>query len=48
MAGGLALIAERRFSYEPLITHRLGLDEATPVSPFSSGDRGFIKSVVMP
>jgi threonine dehydrogenase-like Zn-dependent dehydrogenase len=49
MAEGLALIAERRFSYEPLITHRFGLDEVDAgFGLFQRRPAGFVKSVVMP
>jgi threonine dehydrogenase-like Zn-dependent dehydrogenase len=49
MADGLALIADRRFSYEPLITHRFGLDKVdSAFGLFDQRPPGFIKSVVMP
>jgi len=49
MARGLELIAQRRFSYEPLITHRLGLAEVdTGFGYFADRPAGFIKSVVIP
>jgi L-iditol 2-dehydrogenase len=49
MADGLALVAEHRFTYEPLVTHRVPLSEVdTALGYFADRPEGFVKSVVIP
>lgn len=48
MADGLRLIAERRFTYAPLITHRFGLDGVDAAFELmESRPADFVKSVVL-
>jgi threonine dehydrogenase-like Zn-dependent dehydrogenase len=49
MADALALIANNRVSYEPLITHRFGLDGVDEAYELMDArDAGFVKSVLLP
>lgn len=49
MARVLELIAERRFSYEPLITHRFGLDQVDDAfRTMHEAGPDFIKGVLVP
>jgi threonine dehydrogenase-like Zn-dependent dehydrogenase len=49
MAEGLALVAEHRFTYAPLITHLVELSQVdTALGFFIDRPDGFIKSVVVP
>lgn len=49
MAQVLELIAERRFSYAPLITHRFGLDEVDDAfRTMHEAGPGFVKGVLVP
>jgi threonine dehydrogenase-like Zn-dependent dehydrogenase len=49
MAAGLELIASHRFSYAPLITHRVDLSQVdTALGYFANRPEGFVKSVVLP
>ena len=49
MRDALQLIAERRISYEPLITHRVGLDGIDAAYELMDArDASFVKSVMMP
>jgi L-iditol 2-dehydrogenase len=48
MRDALELIAERRFSYEPLITHRFGLDEVDAAfTTMEAAGPDFVKGVVV-
>jgi threonine dehydrogenase-like Zn-dependent dehydrogenase len=48
MRDALALIADRRFSYEPLITHRFGLDEVdVAFTAMEEAGPDFVKGVVL-
>lgn len=49
MHKSLRLVAERRFSYEPLVTHRFGLDEVDRAYRLMDERAdGFVKAVLMP
>jgi L-iditol 2-dehydrogenase len=49
MREDLALIAARRFSYAPLITHRFGLDEVDRAYELMDARTdGFVKAVLEP
>jgi len=49
MRDALALIAERRFSYEPLITHRFGLDDVDAAfEAMEQAGPDFVKAVILP
>ncbi|MCU1679413.1 MAG: Alcohol dehydrogenase GroES domain protein [Amycolatopsis sp.] len=49
MADGLALVAEHRFTYAPLVTHLIELSQVdTALGYFTDRPAGFIKSVVVP
>ncbi len=49
MRDALQLIAERRISYEPLVTHRFGLDGIDAAYKLMDArDPSFVKSVMMP
>lgn len=49
MRDGMGMVADRRFSFEPLITHRFGLDEVDNAFRLF-GDRpdDFVKAVIVP
>jgi threonine dehydrogenase-like Zn-dependent dehydrogenase len=48
MRDALGLVAERRFSYEPLITHRFGLDEVDAAfGAMEEAGPDFVKGVVV-
>ncbi|MCW2879810.1 MAG: Threonine dehydrogenase, partial [Sphaerisporangium sp.] len=49
MAEGLDLVAGRRFTYAPLITHRFGLDQVDAAfGLMEDREPGFVKSVIIP
>jgi threonine dehydrogenase-like Zn-dependent dehydrogenase len=49
MADVLELIAARRFSYAPLITHRFALDQVDDAfRTMRAAGPGFVKGVVVP
>jgi threonine dehydrogenase-like Zn-dependent dehydrogenase len=49
MAQVLELIAARRFSYAPLITHRFGLDEVDDAfRALHAAGPDFVKAVIVP
>jgi L-iditol 2-dehydrogenase len=49
MSGALDLIARRRFSYAPLVTHRFGLDQVDQAYELMDARAdGFVKAVLMP
>lgn len=49
MSGAIDLIASRRFSYEPLITHRFGLDGVdSAYELMTARDASYVKGVVIP
>jgi threonine dehydrogenase-like Zn-dependent dehydrogenase len=49
MSRGLGLIAQRRITFAPLVTHRFSLDEVDAAFRlFEDRPAGFLKAVIVP